>query len=144
MKFLPATKAQEVDEPLARATFDVMLSGAYPLVRVPKGHAWMAKSSVSGAVSALMTPQGLVDPQRWLDLQAACGHTADLYVMDRHGERYRVIDVLPDAGGETGRLLLRHVGRRSRTGDSLVDIQEAYGYMLPFVVYKKQNPRHRG
>lgn len=140
---LPSIRGQEVPDPLARASFDVLLSGKVPLIRFPIGHSWMAKPAVEAAVGAIMSPQGLIDPQRWLDLQAACGHTAELYVIDRHGERYRVMDVLPDAGGETGQLLLRHLGRKSRSGDMLVDLQDGYGKMLPFVAYKKQNPPRR-
>jgi len=122
---------------IPRATFDVMLSGNFPLIRVSEGGSWKIKPKVTQTMSQLITKEGIANPDRWYDLFAACGTSATLYVMDTHGERYRVVDIDIDYGGETGQLILQHLGRRSRGGNlMLIDIWEAYGKMLPFVVYK--------
>ena len=118
-----------------------MLSGNFSLIRVPQGHSWVAKPNVARDMTKLMTRSGLANPQHWYDLFASCGVSASLYVMDGHGERYKVLDVEIDPGGETGELVLQHLGRRSRHGSMRVDIQDGYGKMLPFVVYKQQNFR---
>jgi len=120
-----------------RATFELMLSGNFPLIRVPKGESWRVKPDLIKRMSSLMTKQGIADANRWYDLLASCGTGATIYVMDSHGERYRVVDVNIDLGGETGELVLQHLGRRSRGGAVMrIDIWDAYGKMIPFVVYK--------
>jgi hypothetical protein len=129
------------DALIPRADLQLMLSGNFSLIRVPRGHSWMVKPKVTQGMTQLMTGSGLADPQRWYDLLASCGLSANLYVMDGHGERYKVIDVEIDPGGETGELILQHLGRRSRQGYMRVDIQDGYGRMLPFVVYKEQHSR---
>ena len=125
------------DEPLIpRATFELMLSGRFPLIRIPEGKAWILKPKIVQNFLQLMTQTNLLDPQKWYDLLASCSLSANLYVMDRYGERYKVIDVEIDPGGETGVLVLQHLGRRNRQGYFKVDIQDGYGNMLPFIVYK--------
>jgi hypothetical protein len=136
-----ATEIPAGENMIPHADLQLMASGRFPLIRVPAGHMWVVKPKVSSDMTQLMTRSGLSDPQRWYDLFASCSLSADLYVMDRHGERYKVIDVLVDPGGETGELVLQHLGRRSRQGNMRVDIQDGYGKMLPFVVYKHQHFR---
>ena len=126
---------------IPRADLQLMASGKFPLIRVPAGHMYMAKPKVAEDMTRLMTKSGLADPQRWYDLFASCGISASLYVMDSHGERYRVVDVLIDPGEETGMLVLQHLGRRSRQGNMQVDLHAGYGKMLPFVAYKHQHFR---
>jgi len=129
------------DALIPRADLQLMASGNFPLIRVPPGHLWMVKPKVTEDITKLMTRSGLANPQYWYDLLASCSLSASLYVMDSYGERYKVIDVEIDPGGETGELILQHLGRRSRQGPMRVDIQDGYGRMLPFVVYKQQNYR---
>lgn len=139
--FPAAAEIPETDALIPRADLQLMASGKFPLIRVPPGYLWMVKPKVTNNMSQLMTRSGLADPQRWYDLLASCSLSANLYVMDSHGERYKVIDVEIDPGGETGELILQHLGRRSRQGNMRIDIHDGYGRMLPFVVYKEQYPR---
>jgi len=144
-----AAEISPSEQLVPRATFDVMRSGRFPLIRIPVGQSWILKSRVVDALARLMTRAGLQNPQRWYDLFAACGMDASLYVMDQHTERYKVIDVEIDAGGETGELILQHLGRRSRNNQVMrVDILDGYGKMIPFVAYREQpgygrNPEDR-
>ena len=137
---VPAVQAKELQQGellVPRATFEVMLSGNFDFIRVPEGCLWMVKPRITDVFSRLLTRRGLADPQTWYDMLAACGSLAHLYVMDRYGERYKVIDVTLDPGGETGVLIVNHLGRRSRSGYMSIDIHDAYGKMLPFVSYKE-------
>jgi hypothetical protein len=98
---------------------------------------WRVKPRVVESLAKLITVHGLADINAWYDLDAFLGNSADLYVMDRYGERYKVVDVLHDPGGETGELVLMHLGRKSRGGKRLyIDIWDAYKKMIPFVVYR--------
>lgn len=132
--FLPASPA-EVLPPNQwtppRVSWDLMLSGKYPFVHLPEGV--VENQRIRSILEKVLTPQGLADINAWEDLVASCGLRAKLFIMDRHGERYEVKDVLMDYGGETGRLLVRHIGPK---GDMQVDIHKAHGYFLPVVVYK--------
>ena len=122
---------------IPRASLDVMISGKFPLIRVREGQLWKVKPRVVEALAKLITVEGLANINAWYDLDAFAGNSADLYVMDSHGERYKVEDVLHDYGGETGQLVLRHLGRRSRGGKLLyIDIWDAYKKMVPFIVYR--------
>lgn len=134
-----AAEISSNDVLIPRASLALMASGKFTLIRVPEGHLWMVKSNTVRDMTKLMSRSGLANPQYWYDLLASCSTSANLYVMDAHGERYKVLDVEIDPGGETGELVLQHLGRRSRQGSMRVDIHEGYGKMLPFVVYKQQN-----
>jgi hypothetical protein len=87
-----------------------------------------------------MSRQGIADVNAWerLFLKAKAAD-ADLFVVDRSGERWHVRDVLVDFGGETGRLRVLHFGARSRDGETTVDIHKAFGYMIPTVVYRARS-----
>lgn len=62
---------------------------------------------------------------------------AELFVIDRRNERYRVKEVEIDVGGETGVLVLQHLGKRGRGGKLIrIDIEEGANHMMPVVVYK--------
>lgn len=117
-----------------RVSWELMTSGRQPFVYMPESA--YEHPPVTTALERVLTRAGVVDINRWEDLIAACGHRAKVFVIDRSGERYEVRDVLPDYGGETGRILVRHVGPRSRVGDLEIDIHKAFGQMLPVVVYK--------
>lgn len=140
-RYLPALRP----EPLPRgewrpprATFELAASGRFPLAYMPEGT--YEKPGLAAAHAQLLTPAGLASPAAWYNLLAAAGHSANVFLIDRHGERWQLIDVLFDYGGETGQLKLRHVGARSREGDRLVDIRMAYGHAIPVVVYKRGGP----
>lgn len=129
--------------PPAKLDFARLARGELPLVYT-SGDA-QPVAQVQAALSALVfspAERGLVNPRAWDDLLAAAGRRAGVWVVDRSGERWQVLEVLFDPGGETGQLVLRHLGRRARQGELLVDLQDAYGFMIPVVVYKgtKQNP----
>lgn len=124
---------------LPRTTFDVMLSGNFDFIRVPRDREWAVKPNITQAFTALLSKSGLANPTAWLDTLVACSRRADLYVMDRYAERYRVLDVIVDPGEETGYIVVRHLGRKSRAGTQSIDIHDAYGKMLPFIVYKDSN-----
>lgn len=140
-RFLPALRP----EPLPRgewkppqSTFELAASGRLPLVYMPEGT--YEKPGLVTAHARLLTPAGLASPTAWYDLLAAAGHSANVFLIDRYGERWRLIDVLLDYGHETGQLQLRHVGARSRGGDRYVDVSAAYGHAIPIVVYKRGGP----
>lgn len=119
--------------------FNALATGGAPLVFKPEGV--QERPRVNEALYNLLQGQvqygqGLISPDAWEDLLASAGTVAKVYVVDRRGERYELREVLFDHGGETGRLVLRHLGARSREGDLVIDIRQAYGYMLPVVVYK--------
>lgn len=117
-----------------RVSFDLMLSGKAPFTYLPEGA--YEHQPLTAALGRLLTRQGIADVNAWEDLLAQCGSTrAKLYVVDRAGERYQVVGVEFDFGGDTGQLLVRHLGPKSRGGDFRVDIHQAFGKMLPVVVY---------
>ncbi len=117
-----------------RVSFDLMLSGKAPFAYLPEGA--YEHPPLTAALGNLLTRRGIADVNAWEDLLAQCGSTrAKLYVVDRAGERYQVVGVEFDFGGDTGQLLVRHLGAKSRGGDFRVDIHQAFGKMLPVVVY---------
>lgn len=117
-----------------RVSWDLMLSGRAPFVYLPEGVSERPK--ITEKLAALLTRRGIADVNAWEDLHAACGTGARLWVVDRSGERWEVLGVDFDYGSETGRLRVRHLGPRSREGELLIDIHQAFGRMLPVVVYK--------
>ena len=136
--FLPALRP----EPLPRgewkppqATFELAASGRFPLVYMPEGT--YGKPGLTTAHAQLLTRTGLASPVAWYNLIAAAGVSANVFLIDRHGERWRLVDVLLDYGQETGQLVLRHVGSMSRGGDHVMDIRLVYGNAIPVVVYKR-------
>lgn len=118
--------------------FMALAHGEQPTIYLTEGA--REKPEITRAMHHLATAHplaGVANPDAWEDLLAAAGRSATVYVVDRAGERWGVMEVLWDPGGETGQLRLRHLGPRSRGGQSLlVDLQEAFGYMIPVVVYK--------
>lgn len=126
--------------PRSAAKFDLLESGKAPFIIMPVGS--YEKLRITQSMYYLL--HNLKDPQAWENVWIAIGGipghggangTAELYVVDRSNERYQVIDLDLDYGGETGSLRLRHVGRRSRERIE-IDVEQAYGYMLPIVMYK--------
>lgn len=118
-----------------RVSWDLMLSPkTQQFVYLPDGV--QENTRITTTLGGLLTRSGIASANAWEDLLAACGTRARLFVIDRWGERYEVREVLFDYGGETGRLVVRHVGARGRQGDLEIDIHKAVGYMLPVVVYK--------
>jgi phage terminase Nu1 subunit (DNA packaging protein) len=85
-------------EMVPRATFEVMLSGRFPLIRTAEGDLWQVKPYLVKAMSDLMTVEGIKDARAWENLLAACMQSANLYVMDKRGERYKVVSVDIDYG----------------------------------------------
>lgn len=148
--FLPMPAPKTMTTPPRGLVFSDLASGEAPLIYQPEGT--YEKPAITEALQSMLTVgpvMGITNPNTWEDLLAAAGAgTADVFVVDRRGERYKVIDVLFDFGGETGELRLRHLGRRSRQGDLYVDLERAFGYMIPIVVYKsrqsfRKNPDER-
>lgn len=147
--FVPGVPATEAFVPFQvpehahtppRVQFELLAQGQQPFVYMPPGT--VERPAITRALYELLASgYGMATPAAWEDLLAAVGQSAKLFVIDGYGERWEVRDVLFDYGGETGELILRHLGRRSREGDFVVDLQEAYGRMLPVVVYKP--PRSR-
>jgi hypothetical protein len=64
--------------------------------------------------------------------------SADLYVIDRNNNRYLVKDVILDWGSSSsGVLKLQPLGKKGRKQTRMdMDVAEAYGFMLPVIVYK--------
>lgn len=144
--FLPAPLPAGSFQPPLGLTFGMLASGQAPLVYLPEGG--REKPSVTQALQSMLTrhpAEGLANPDAWEDLLAAAGIGAKVYVVDRRNEQWQVINVRFDPGGRTGQLQVRHLGRLSRSGDRLIDLQEAFSYMIPVVVYRsgrslRQNP----
>lgn len=138
--FLPMPAPKTMTTPPRGLVFADLASGEAPLIYQPEGT--YEKPAITQALQSMLTVgpvMGITNPNTWEDLLAAAGAgTADVFVVDRRGERYKVIDVLFDFGGESGELRLRHLGRRSRQGDLYVDLERAFGYMIPIVVYKSR------
>lgn len=126
--------------------FQALASGSSPLVFLPAGVSHVPAVSTAMEKLLLSAPDsgGLTTPDAWEDLIASVGTRGDVFVVDRSGERWKVLDIEFDPGAYTGRLRLLHQGRVARYGPRLVDLHEAYGFMLPIVVYKqyryKRNP----
>lgn len=127
--------------PKTAANFALLSKGLAPFIIMPVGT--YEKERITQAMHFLLHNLSL--PMAWEGVWVAIGGipghggangTAELYVVDRRNERYQVIDVDLDYGGETGRLVLRHIGRRSRERIE-IDIEHAFSYMLPIVMYKK-------
>jgi len=59
----------------------------------------------------------------------------DFYVTNHHDERFLILNVSLDFGGESGKLILQPLGRRSRGRYPDVDIEDAYGIMWPLLLY---------
>ena len=118
-----------------RVTFNLLATGKAPLIHLGEGRT--SRPEVALALKGVMSRRGIADVNAWerLFLKAKAAD-AELFVVDRSGERWHVRDVLVDFGGETGRLVVLHFGPRSRTGDATVDIHRAFGYMIPVVVYR--------
>lgn len=120
-------------------SFELATSGAVPLVYVPEGS--YENEKANAALSALITtPGALAAPSAWDDLIARVGTRGTVYLIDRRGEQWRVRDVVYYPGGRDGALDVEHLGRR---GKMRVDLREAYGHVLPVLVYKplRANPR---
>jgi len=132
--------------PREAADFNLLAKGRLPFIITAPGRE--PKPELIASLYTLL--HNLNIAQAWDDLLIQLGALpglggtrADLYVVDQHGERYKVIDIELDFGGETGQLVLRHIGRRSRQGVMRVDIEQAYGYMLPVVMYRGKGPARR-
>lgn len=118
-----------------RTHFDLIARGKAPLVYLPEGRA--LREDVAKALEAMLTGRAIADPNAWERLYLMAKRAdADLFVVDRQGERWHVRDVLIDFGGETGQLALIHVGARSRSGEKLVDVMKGFGFMVPVVVFR--------
>lgn len=117
-----------------RVSFDLQLSGRAPFIYMPEGT--YEHPPVTRALGKVLTRRGMADPQAWEDLLAACGTRARVFLNDRRGERWELRGIDIDYGGETGKLIVRHLGPRSREGDIGIDLHRAYGHFLPVVVYK--------
>lgn len=115
-----------------RATRDVISSGKVPLIYMPPSA--YERPTITNALRRMYEdPRRMASPDAWEDLLATAGTVANVYVFDRHGERYRVEHVRFYPGGESGELEIVHIGRRGRLR---VDLHDAFGYMLPVVAYK--------
>jgi len=142
-KFLPA---HEWKPP--RISFELLLSGKSSFIYVPERvdqtPSFAEKhAKILTSLKNLLTKRGIADVHKWYDLLVnANAASAKLYVIDTNSERWEVIDVIFDYGQETGQLIVRHLGPRSREGEILIDIHRAYSFMLPMVVYSplRYNP----
>ena|GEM_PF-2544653 len=125
-----------------RAEAEAVLQGKGSLVLLPKGA--VERPEVTAALGQLLGQLRSVDA--WERLFLEVGSRAGLYVVTRQGEFYRVRDVIVDPGGESGVLRVTGLGRASRRGPMEVDVEEAYGYMVPYVAYRspRTNPKKRG
>lgn len=119
-------------------SFEMLARGEAPLVYLPEGVSEVpqARQAMTNLITKHPLEGGLATPDAWEDLLAALGRRARVFVVTRNGERWEVIDVFYDPGGYTGQLLVRHQGRLARSGDRLIDLQDAYGYMIPIVEYR--------
>jgi hypothetical protein len=140
-RFLPA-RIQARGEPPRRHSFELMAQGEAPLVYIPHGAITTRLPEITSALGAILSrhPEegGLATPDAWENLAAAVGvSAAKLYVVDRNGERWRVLRVNWDPGGYTGEIEVQHQGRHSRGGRThWLDLQQFYGQMLPVVIFK--------
>jgi len=131
---LPAVPAQVLPRNVwspPRVSWDLMTSGRQPLVYLPEGVP--EKPGVRTALEQVMTREGLASVDAWERLLVEVGNRGKLFVVDRNGERWQVLDVVAYYGGDSGYLRVRHIGR---LGDRSVDIHEVYGRAIPVVVYK--------
>ena len=126
-------------------TFEALATGQAPLVYLPEGV--QERPAVSDAFYALLTSpprQGLQSPQAWESLMAYADRSrVGVFAVDRRGEQWAVLGVEFDPGGRTGQLRVRHQGRYARQGDLMIDLHDAYSFMIPTLVYKPargQNP----
>lgn len=139
--------------PKSAADFELLLAGNLPLIIADPSN--QPKPELVETFFELMHSLG--SAQSWMRLYERAGlirggkgvNNTDLYVVDRHGQRYLVLDVELDWGGETGYLSLRPVGKKGRGGKVInIDIEDAYGYMVPVLLMRKpfgrrKNPRIR-
>lgn len=128
--------------PPKKLDFRLLATGKLPLVYVPEYR--RPRKDVTLAHVHLL--RNLRDPDAWDRMLAICGITnARLWVVDRRGERYRVVGLEYDYGGESGQLKLQPTGKASRGGVlKWVDIEDGYGYMIPIVTYPPVNVIPRG
>lgn len=128
-------------------SLESLVRGELPLVYLP--HGAYENEAVSEALYGLLRAHpavGLSSPDAWDRLLAAVGHRAKVYVVDGRGERWLVADVFFDRGGETGELLVEHLGPE---GKRRVPLLGSYGaergyahpWLIPVVVYKAPPPR---
>jgi hypothetical protein len=121
-----------------------MARGQSPLIYLPAGVSHATRERTLERVAKVMERMllsrpdegGLSTPDTWEDLLGALGGSATLYAVDRNGDRWKVLRVNTDPGGFTGEIELLHQGRRGRYGPRWVDLEAAYGKLLPMVVYK--------
>ena len=121
-----------------RSSFELLVTGRAPLVYLPDGvdEVPQARAAMLSLLTKPPLEGGLATPDAWEDLLATLGRRARVFVVTRDGERWEVLDVEFDPGGYTGQLRVRHQGRLARAGERLVDLQDAYGYMIPIVEYR--------
>lgn len=118
--------------PPPRTSWELLTSGGAPLAYLPESS--YERPAVTAALQVMYgDPRQFANMEAWENLLSAAGTAAAVYVYDRHGERYKVLRVDPYPGGESGELVVQHVGPR---GTTRVDIHRAFGYILPVVAYK--------
>lgn len=115
--------------------FKYLAQGQHPLLIAPEGRD--AHPEVIKALQSLLTNLEVATLWEQLFIQTS-SRSAQLFVIDQRNDRYRVVDVVVDVGDDySGVLKLQPMGRRGRGGKQMqIDIQNAYSYMLPVVVYK--------
>lgn len=128
--FLPAPVGSTGYPP--RISWDLLTTGKANLIYMGEGS--YERQALTNAYFNLL--KNLHNIQAWEDAFISAGTVADIYVHDRHGERYRLMGVEVDPGDETGILVLRHLGKRARQGDIRIDVHETYGYLFPTIVYR--------
>jgi hypothetical protein len=142
---LPARIPVAKGRPPRRTSFALMAQGQAPLIYLPAGVTKATRERTLAKVGAalermLMLPPdegGLTTPDSWEDLLSlTSAGSATLFAVDRNGERWKVMRVHADPGGWTGEIELLHQGRMGRYGPRWVDLEAAYGRLLPMVVYK--------
>lgn len=124
--------------PRGAVRFDLLAKGMHPFVILPEGRS--LNEDVGDSLIELL--HDITSAVGWYNLFVDVkGRSAELFIIDRNNERYRVVRVNVDLGGDSGTLSIQHLGKRSREGILEVDIEEANSYMLPVIVYKPYRPR---
>jgi hypothetical protein len=132
--------------PQSAANFELLLTGELPLIIADPTNP--PKAELVEAFFDLMHNLGSV--HSWDRFYQMAGlvkggkglNRTDIYIVDRHGRRYLLLDVESDWGGETGYLSLRPLGKAGRGGRTInIDIEEAYGYMVPVLLMRKHPGR---
>jgi len=140
--------------PKGAANFLLLSEGKSPFIITPQGAEWKYKEEISAKLYDLI--MNLDDIGSWEDLWVKCGGlqglgcsagSFEIYLVSRHNERYKLINVSMDYGDESGVLGVRHIGPKGvkilRVPQDVYEYSETpdggvarVPYFLPIIVYK--------